>query len=87
MKKSSTNLDDEMRPDYDFAKMRGGVRGKHAGGWSRVVLVQLDADVVAAFPTADAEDEALRRLLTPRAHRRRTTRPGGAAAGSAQRLP
>jgi uncharacterized protein (DUF4415 family) len=87
MKKSRTNNDEEMRPEYDFAKMRGGVRGKHARDGARVVLVQLDADVAAAFPTADAVNEALRGAMKTRsspASGRRATRTGTARSRAAQ---
>lgn len=79
MKKSRTDLDDEMRPEYDFAKMRGGVRGKHAGADARVRLVQLDGDVAAAFPTAAAVNDTLRSAMKARprsAPKSRTARAG-----------
>jgi hypothetical protein len=43
---------DGMRPEYDFASMKGGVCGKH-----------YEPDVAAAFPTEDAVNEALRGIL------------------------
>jgi hypothetical protein len=50
-----------MRPEYD---MTGGVRGKYAGHFQKdVVMVTLAPDVAAAFPNADAVNEALRVLL------------------------
>jgi len=64
MKKASRNKCGEMRSEYDFASMKGGVRGKYA---ARVAsgsnLVLLDNDVAAAFPTAAAVNEALRVLM------------------------
>ncbi len=63
---------DEMRPEYDFATMKGGVQGKHQQAYrkgSNVVLLQ--PDVAEAFPTEDAVNEALRGILsTTRAVRR-----------------
>jgi len=57
----SARFKDTMRPEYD---MRGGVRGKYAGRFSRdVVMVTLAPDVAAAFPDAAAVNEALRLLL------------------------
>lgn len=54
-------LRDTMRPEYD---MTGGVRGKYAGRFPKdVVMVTLAPDVAAAFPDADAVNEALRVLL------------------------
>ncbi|MGA7340498.1 MAG: hypothetical protein WBE72_15300 [Terracidiphilus sp.] len=52
---------DTMRPEYD---MRGGSRGKYARLFKRdVVMVTLAPDVAAAFPDADAVNDALRILL------------------------
>ena len=57
----SMKLKDTMRPEYD---MSGGVRGKYAGCFKRdVVMVPIAPDVAAAFPDADAVNEALRVLL------------------------
>jgi hypothetical protein len=57
----SARFKDTMRTEYD---MRGGVRGKYAGRFPRdVVMVTLSPDVAAAFPDADAVNEALRVLL------------------------
>jgi hypothetical protein len=54
-------LKDTMRPEYD---MHGGVRGKYAGRFKKeVVMVSLAPDVAAAFPDADAVNEALRIIL------------------------
>lgn len=54
-------LKDTMRREYD---MHGGARGKYAGRFKKdVVMVPLAPDVAAAFPDADAVNEALRILL------------------------
>jgi hypothetical protein len=64
MKKVESEEDDDLRPEYDFSQMKGGVRGKYAeryrGGTN---LVLLDPDVAAAFPDAKAVNDALRLLL------------------------
>jgi hypothetical protein len=61
-----------IRPDYDFAAMQGGVRGKHYEQYregTNVVLIE--PDLAAAFPAEDAVNEALRGILgTARAVRR-----------------
>jgi hypothetical protein len=50
-----------MRPEYD---MSGGIRGKYAARFPKdAVMVTLAPDVAAAFPDADAVNEALRVLL------------------------
>ncbi len=73
MKKASEHRNHkDMRSEYDFASMRGGVRGKHYEEYREgrnVVLLQ--PDVAEAFPTEDAVNEALRGILsTTRAVRR-----------------
>lgn len=55
---------DDLRPEYDFAAMPGGVKGKYAERYRQGVnIVKLDDDVTAAFPTAKAVNEALRSLI------------------------
>ncbi len=63
---------DEMRPEYDFASIMGGVRGKHYDEYRKGTnVVLLQPDVAEAFPTEDAVNEALRGVLrTTRAVRR-----------------
>ena len=55
---------DERKPEYDFAAMTGGERGKYAdrlraGG----NIVVLEDDIATAFPTDAAVNEALRAVL------------------------
>lgn len=77
MKKSDHGSDD-LREEYDFSSMRGGVRGKHArrlrDEGSNVVL--LHPDVVAAFPSEASVNEALRGVLNTT---RNVQRTGGLA--------
>ena len=55
--------DDELRPEYDFAQMKGGIKGKYAERYrAGTNLVLLDPDVAKAFPTDKAVNEALRLL-------------------------
>ena len=55
---------DELRPEYDLSKLKGGVRGKYYERYrAGTNLVKLDADVRAAFPTDEAVNEALRSLM------------------------
>jgi hypothetical protein len=64
MKKTNPNLGDDVRAEYDFASMKGGIRGKYASlvrEGTNVVL--LEADVAEAFPTEAAVNEALRGVL------------------------
>jgi hypothetical protein len=65
MKKEVENeMEDELRPEYDFAQMKGGVRGKYVERYrSGTNLVLLDPDVAQAFPNDAAVNEALRLLI------------------------
>lgn len=61
--------EDDLRPEYDFSRMKGGVRGKYIDRYREGTnLVLLDPDVAAAFPDAKAVNEALRLLLADREH-------------------
>ena len=56
--------DDEMRPEYDLSQLKGKVRGKYVERYrSGTNLVLLESDVLAAFPDAEAVNEALRMLM------------------------
>ena len=60
--------EDEMPPEYDAATLKellkNGVRGKYVERYRQGTnLVKLAPDVAAAFPTEQAVNEALRRLL------------------------
>lgn len=64
MNKDDTSLDDDLRPEYDFSTMRGGVRGKHLLEYrAGTNLVRIAPDVAAAFPTEQAVNDALRKLM------------------------
>jgi len=88
--------DDDLRPEYDFATMKGGVRGKYVARLRKGSnLVLLEPEIAAAFPSDDAVNEALRGVLnTTRAVRGKGGLPNkalqpagrvGAAAKKAQR--
>ena len=58
-----TEENDEMREEYDFSSMKGGVGGKYAGAFDRTaVTVLLDSDVAQVFPDSRSVNEALRTL-------------------------
>ena len=64
MSKANRHNDDDLRPEYDFASMKGGVRGKYVTRMRRGSnLVLLNPEVAAAFPSDDAVNEALRGVL------------------------
>ncbi len=55
---------DEIRPVYDLAKLKGGVRGKYLQRYrAGTNLALLAPEVRAAFPSDEAVNEALRSLL------------------------
>ena len=55
---------DELRPEYDAALIKSGVRGKYAERYrSGTNLALLAPDVVEAFPTDEAVNEALRMIM------------------------
>ena len=63
MKKNMTSeLDDELRPEYELhTLLKGGVRGKYVARYrAGTNLVLLDPDVARAFPDEAAVNEALR---------------------------
>jgi hypothetical protein len=64
MSKRNRPEGDDLRPEYDFASMKGGVRGKYIARLRKGSnLVLLEPEVAAAFPSADAVNEALRGIL------------------------
>ncbi|MBD1999542.1 hypothetical protein H6G00_23505 [Leptolyngbya sp. FACHB-541] len=78
MKKEVDELEDELRPEYDFSKMVGGVKGKYVERYrAGTNLVLLDPDIAKAFPTDASVNEALR-LLLQIAQRQQSNNPIGA---------
>jgi hypothetical protein len=64
MKKARKASSDTLLPEYDFASMKGGVRGKYVKrlrAGSNLVL--LEPDVAAAFRSDAAVNKALRATL------------------------
>lgn len=64
-KEISSEMNDELRPEYDLAQvLKGGVRGKYAERYrAGTNLVLLAPDVARAFPTEAAVNEALRLVM------------------------
>lgn len=56
MKKTASEMDDELRPEYDLRKLlKGGVRGKYIERYrAGTNVVLLAPDVAHAFPTEEA---------------------------------
>jgi hypothetical protein len=69
MKKAKKVVSDpDMRAEYDFARMKGGVRGKYAERFAgqqkgRVVAVLLAHDVAPFFPSSEFVNAALRAVI------------------------
>jgi len=61
MKKVETDINDELRPEYDLKSLRVRKLGSGRKGFGSVV--RLEPDVSQAFPNAEAVNEALRFLI------------------------
>jgi hypothetical protein len=61
MKKVETEINDELRPEYDLRSLR--VRKLGPGRKSFGGVVRLEPDVAEVFPDAEAVNEALRFLI------------------------
>ncbi|MEK7806637.1 MAG: hypothetical protein AAB528_02795 [Chloroflexota bacterium] len=64
MKKNKDGLDDELRAEYDFSQLKGGLKGKYAERYGAGTnLALLAPDVAKAFPDDESVNEALRLLM------------------------
>ena len=61
MKKVETDVNDELRPEYDLRSLRVRRLGQNRKGFGGVV--RLEPDVAEVFPDAEAVNEALRFLI------------------------
>jgi hypothetical protein len=63
-KKPVRPVSDDLRPEYDLSKLKGGVRGKYLESYrAGTNLALLAPDVRAAFPTDEAVNRALRSAM------------------------
>lgn len=63
-KEVEKEMEDELRSEYDFSQMKGGVRGKYVERYrAGTNVVLLDPDVAQAFPNEIAVNDALRMLI------------------------
>jgi hypothetical protein len=68
-KKRATDSVDELRPEYDLASLKGGVRGKYFDrATAGTTLVLLERDVAEAFTNGPAVNRALRAFLRSDRH-------------------
>ncbi len=57
-------MDDELRPEYDLSKLKGGVRGKYVQRYKEGTnLILLAPDVAEVFKDNESVNEALRLLI------------------------
>ena len=64
MKKAASRAVDELRREYDFASLKGGIRGKYVRRFGAATnLVLLEPELAAAFPSDAAVNEALRTVV------------------------
>jgi hypothetical protein len=61
-KKSRKDLDDDLRPEYDFSKMRIVARGPKRK-IPKPKIIHLQPDVAKTFPDDESVNEALRLLI------------------------
>jgi len=63
-KANSRKVADDLRPEYDLSKLKGGVRGKYAKRFKQGTnLVLLSPDVAEYFPDERSVNAALRSLV------------------------
>ena len=78
--KSKAHHDADLRPEYDFSKIKGGVRGKYVQRYRKGTnLVRLDRDVAQAFPM---KLRSTKLYALPSSCRRRSDRRGGCPASA-----
>lgn len=58
---NNNEIDDELRPEYDLQSLQVRKLGPRRKEFC--YTVRLEPDVIAAFPNADAVNEALRYLI------------------------
>ena len=77
MKNTTPAVADDLRPEYDFASMKGGVRGKYyRQATAGTNLVLIEPELTTLFPDTESVNRALRLLAdsaasaTEKTHRR-----------------
>ena len=59
-----TNSTNGLRSEYDFASMKGGIRGNYAKRYREGTnIVLLEPEIAEAFPNDEAVNQALRGVL------------------------
>ena len=58
-----TELNDELRPEYDETLLKNGIRGKYAKQYTTGTnIIRLNPDIAAAFPSEEDVNKASRSL-------------------------
>lgn len=61
---NESQLEDDLRPEYDLSTLKGGVRGKYLDRYrAGTNLALLIPEVRKAFPTDEAVNQALLSLI------------------------
>ena len=64
MNNEYNEMEDDLRPEYDLSKLKGGVRGKYASKYKEGTnLILLESDVAEVFKDNESVNEALRLLI------------------------
>jgi hypothetical protein len=67
---------DELRPEYDLSRLKGGVRGKYyQQATAGTNLVLIEPELVEVFPDAQSVNRALRVLADAAASATGNTKP------------
>ena len=68
MKKASAKgFEDDLRPEYDLARLKGGVRGKYyRQAIAGTNLVLIERELAEVFPDTESVNRALRLLVSVR---------------------
>src|SRR6266700_1166210 len=89
MKKASAKEDDnDLRPEYDISKLKGGIRGKYfRRATAGTNLVLIEPELAGVFPDAESVNRALRLLVdAAQAAARPAPRRAGAPKKRLQRI-
>jgi hypothetical protein len=75
MRKVNRRKGDDLRAEYDFTSLTGGVRGKYSRRYrAGVNLALLEPEIAQAFPTDAAVNEALRTAMRASKASKRSSR-------------
>jgi hypothetical protein len=69
-KNAAPSSSDDLRPEYEVSKLKGGIRGKYyERATAGTTFVLLEPDVAEAFPDGRTVNQALRALMRVAASR------------------